>query len=478
MLQVFSNLFEELEAEDIIFCNWKSHHSAESHLDGYGDLDLYIPIRFKEKFEAISKANGFRRVASYQSHHNYLEHYFGLDEVTKRFAHIHLYYKIITGEHASKNYNLPLENFIIKNLDRSHLLPKLNISSRRAIFLIRYFIKIGSIYGLLQYWREFKKYKNEWNAYDVSQNFNYEDILEIGISRKELIEIDNIYQGSNFFKQLLSSIKLKKKFKAFRRRNFLKHQLFVIHNLIIRFINRLILKKQKILIPGIVVSICGLDGSGKSSIASSLEENLSKHFCTKLIHLGRPPSTKLTFFFNCFIGMYSFLKKVRGANNKNYLDISKKNVSLIYAIRSVLLAYDRKVQSNNAHKLSTNGYIVICDRYPGLEIGKMDSPRIPADNSKGMLYQFCYMQEQKLYQSIKKAHIIFHLFVPLEVAIDRNNKRNKFGKETIEELKERFLVNAEARFLGKSYHIIDSSVAFESVLTQVIHKIWHSKAWK
>ena len=48
----------------------------------------------------------------------------------------------------------------------------------------------------------------------------------------------------------------------------------------------------------------------------------------------------------------------------------------MYVIRSVMLAYDRKVETIRAHKYSKNGYIVICDRYPGLAEGKMDSPRI------------------------------------------------------------------------------------------------------
>ena len=109
---------------------------------------------------------------------------------------------------------------------------------------------------------------------------------------------------------------------------------------------------------------------------------------------------------------------------------------------------------------SKSGYIVICDRYPGIHVGKMDSPRIPKNKSKGFLYQYCYEIEQSLYKSIRKAKLIFQLSVPLEVAIDRNNLRNKFGKETENELIRRFSLNSDAKFLGENNYNIDATHEF------------------
>ena len=161
-------------------------------------------------------------------------------------------------------------------------------------------------------------------------------------------------------------------------------------------------------------------------------------------------------------------------NKERYLVQSEKNISIIYAIRSVLLAYDRRVQTNRAHKLSYRGYLVICDRYPGLINGKMDSPRIPLNESRGWLYKFAYRLEQKFYKSIKPAHTIFQLSVPLEVAIDRNNKREKVDKETEDELRERFLLNSDATFLSDKCNVIDATAPFKDVLLQVSNEVWRS----
>jgi thymidylate kinase len=475
MLSVYNNFFKELHNKNIIFCNWKDHHAVNNYLNGDGDLDLFVPIRFKKNFDEIAKNEGFRRVISFQSNHDYIEHYYGLDQVTLKFVHIHVYFKIITGEHASKNYDLPLENYILINLDRSSILPKINVVGQHTIFLIRYFLKIGSIYGIFQYWRDIKKYSNEWNSFE--KNFDYDDILDLGIFKSELKYLDKIYTSSFLLKKFFLSIKFKEKLKLFRRRPYLQYQKFIIQDLGIRIFNKLILKKKKTLKPGIVIAICGLDGSGKSSLVSALKLNFSKHFSTKVFHLGRPKSNTLTFLFNIVVKFSSFLKRFKNIQKRTHTSILSKKISYIYLIRSVLLAYDRKIQSDKAFKYSKNGYMVICDRYPGLENGKMDSPRIPADKLKGSIYQFFYKTEQKLYKSIIKARFIFQLTVPLEIAIKRNSLRKKFGKETDDELRERYNLNSGAKFIGENYYNIDASKSFETVLEDFTKKIWYSKYW-
>ena len=94
-----------------------------------------------------------------------------------------------------------------------------------------------------------------------------------------------------------------------------------------------------------------------------------------------------------------------------------------------------------------------------------------------MLYQYCYNLEQKLYSSIKQAKFIFQLSAPLEVAIHRNSLRKKFGKETEDELRERFIINSDAKFLGENYNMIDASVSFDRVLKEVTEQLWYSKNW-
>ena len=107
----------------------------------------------------------------------------------------------------------------------------------------------------------------------------------------------------------------------------------------------------------------------------------------------------------------------------------------------------------------------------------MDSPRIPANKSRGVLYQSCYNLEQKLYRSIQQAKFIFQLSVPLEVAIQRNDLRTKFGKETEAEIRDRFAVNSGVKFLGENYHIVDATPSSEKVYNRVADELWFSEDW-
>jgi len=475
MLAIYRDLFTKLNASNVVFCNWKSHHQVNTILAGEGDLDLFVPMINQDNFHRIANDCGFKKVQSYQAHHEFIEHYYGLDPTTLKFAHLHVHFKIVTGEHASKNYLLPIDQYVIDNIDSSNILPTITNAGRRNIFLIRHFLKIGSLYGLLQYWKELPKYSKEWSSFDHS--IDYESMDSLSLTSTKLSRLGKSYSESSIIKQFLSSMQFKFKLRNYRRRGWFAYFIFIHTNFLIRLLNKFFLKKGKLFSPGIVIAVCGLDGSGKSSLVSSLNKNLGKHFSIKRLHLGRPASSKLTFLLNPLIKSYSLVIRIFKKGSKSLQQHGIKKISIIYAIRSVLLAYDRRLQAIRAHNLSQRGYLVICDRYPGLEVGKMDSPRIITDSKRGYLYQFCWKLEQNFYNSIKPAQILFNLSVPLETAIQRNNSRQKFGKETNDELRERFLINSGADFLAEYKYVVDATQSFDSVFSEVLNKFWFSKTW-
>ena len=164
---------------------------------------------------------------------------------------------------------------------------------------------------------------------------------------------------------------------------------------------------------------------------------------------------------------------MNGVNSSQFQSqISENNISILYALRSVVLAYDRMVASKKVQKFRNKGYLVVCDRYPGLNEGKMDSPRIVMDNTKGPLYQYLYKVEQKFYRSIKPVDILFNLQAPLEVAIERNDMRDKLGKESTEELRERFSINSGVSFLSDKTIDIDATKSIKNVFATVARDIW------
>lgn len=468
MLKIYNNLIEELNASKIIYCNWKGLSDAENATEGNCDIDLYVSSDSKLEFINILSKKGFIAVSSFQAKHEFIEHFYGLDTDTGIFAHIHVYFRLVTGESFSKNYILPLENFIERHIDNNNLIPKVNPEASMAIFLIRFFIKIGSIYGLLQFFRDKHKYDREWEYINCNQRVIA--VPELKLSEEFIKDMYKIFISQRLLPNLFMSIIFKNKINAFKKRGFLRHQFFKGINLIIRILNRFVLKRKKQFKTGQVVAICGLDGTGKSTLVNSLHLCLSDNFCTKKLHLGRPSSTFLSIFFKPFIFLYTKIKRKRNIPSEQILPQGK--VSVIYAIRSVLLAYDRKIQADKAFKLSSKGFIVICDRYPGMTIGKMDSPRIYKDSNRSSLYNFLQITEFNLYKKIRLADQIFHLKAPVEIAVERNNSRIKSDKETEEEIRQRYVINSEASFLSDNYSYIDATDSMQHIFLSVLSDVW------
>lgn len=472
MIEILENLFTDLHSEVIPFCHWKGYGELEKNLQGDGDLDLFVPHKYKDSFEIIIEKRSFRKLKSFHASHQFLEHYYGFDSKTKKFVHLHVYYKIITGEHISKNYILPLEKYFAENTTHESLLPSLSLNAKQNIFLIRYFIKIGSILGILQYLRERRKYLEEW---DIIQGDNSgESVHDLNITEEMSSEMKIRFESSSFFRKIFYSLYLKRILREFRRRNFLRHFYYQYESLCKRFLNKFFIKRKKLFDPGFVIAVCGLDGSGKSTLVKELKLSFSKDFSVKVLHLGRPSSNLLTFLPNFFVKGFSTAKRLRVKEIKTKKS-ERSSLSILHAMRAFLLAYDRKIETSKAHNLSRKGYLVICDRYPGLTMGKMDSPRIPFDKTRNRLYQFLYRKENHFYSTMQAADQLFHLFVPLEVALDRNAKRKKFGKETEAELRIRFLENEGVKFLGERYFSIDSTKSLEDVKSEIISKLWTTK---
>tara|TARA_B100000963_G_scaffold344664_1_gene347747 strand:+ start:780 stop:2213 length:1434 start_codon:yes stop_codon:yes gene_type:complete len=471
MLKIYYNLFQELRSEKISFCNWKGHYNLQSYLEGIGDLDLFVLNDHRLRFEEILKKNNFINVSSFQASHDSIEHFIGLDNHSGKLVHLHVYFELVTGESFTKNYKLPLENFILKNIVYDGELAIVNKEAALVIFLVRYFIKIGSLYGLFQFYRDQEKYLNELKylgAVDVKN-----DIKELNISLEYLKSLHQTLVNKSFIAHFFASISFKRKIRNYKKRSFLRYYIYVVNNIFDRVLNRLILKRKKQLIEGIVIGVCGLDGTGKSSLVSSLEKVFSNHISTKKLHLGRPQSSILTLPFNFILLTY---KKIRSSLIKKETFLGQKNLSkkqsLAFLMRSLVLGFDRLRQAKTAQNYQRKGYIVICDRYPGTLTGKMDSPRITENPKEDFIHKIFRKLETTMYEKIPPAGIIFYLKAPVEVAVERNNKRDKVDKESEEEIRHRYLINSEAVFKTIDSKNVDATNTIKDVFLDVQSSIW------
>ena len=468
MLKIYSELFNRLEKEKVFYCSWKSNHMLVDFLNGVGDVDLYVNYNQKASFEKCLLEFGFIKADSFVSSYKYVEHYLALDTESGNTVHLHVYFKIVTGESNSKNYILPIESWIKENTEIKQI-RVLSDDAQLVVFLLRYFIKIGSITSLLIFARDKQKYQGEWHSL---RNASLSGEFPI-LSSEFLQSLHDSYLSSNMASKVILSFKLKFLIMGFARKSIIKHASYKSLNTSKRVINKIFFKKKKLLDTGVLVAFCGLDGSGKSSAVKAVCEHFSANFSVKKVHIGRPPPTILTFPFWL---AFKVAEKFKHGKNKKEKSVEKfiprKDISIIAAIRYTILAYQRYKLSKGVAKYVAEGYIVISDRYPSFNYGKMDSPRIIQDDERSYIYQACHQVEAWCYNSIPPCDIVCHLSVPVEVAVHRNKERTKSGKETDNEIRARYLVNSDITFNTNEYHLFDATIPMKNLHEKLINRIW------
>ncbi|PQJ83327.1 hypothetical protein [Aliivibrio sifiae] len=469
MLKVYIDLFNELKRLNIFYLSWKSNHELNKALDGNTDLDLYVSYDSKSKFHKAIVNKKFKKMNTTVSNHPYIAHYLGYDEVEMKTVHLHVYYKIVTGQSNSKNYILPLDDFFKENCDNGREFPVLNSDAQGVIFLIRYFLKFGGAYNTFLLIRDREKYSKELEGV----TFDYNGKLPLNINDLSYKKMISSFKSNNIICKYYTSIVLKLTFSGYKRRGFLSYIPFLYVNFFKRTVNKIFFKKKKYLDYGTVVSICGLDGSGKSTMVASLSELFSDKITVKKVSIGRPNPTKLTFVFWFFIRFIELIKNTKKDESKPIEKyFPKSNVGIISAFRYFLLSYERKNAIINAHRYAEKGYIVLTDRYITTDYGKMDSPRIVCSIRKSKLYNFLSKLEINNYKTMYPSDVVINLDVPVNVSIERNQKRNKIGKETDNEIRARHIINNNMNYISNIYFSVDATSEFEFVKFKVFSLVW------
>ena len=147
---------------------------------------------------------------------------------------------------------------------------------------------------------------------------------------------------------------------------------------------------------------------------------------------------------------------------------TRESYPLLFAFRSVMLAYERRALIIGALERSPGGTIVLSDRYPSGTGGAPDGPllgHLPLPPGRLSARRVLAALEGRLYRDIPPPHMVFHLSAPLEVTLARNAHRQKREPEGYVRL--RHAISADLRFDGSVVHRIDTDRAFESVVVEI-----------
>lgn len=470
---MYQILFERLNNR-IRYSAWKDCHNLSDYLNGKGDVDLLVDSNEKKKFEQIIYNLGFVKVKSRVLNFDSVEHYYALDKKSGRICHLNIYYKLNTGASHLKAYELPFSELVLKNrfLNEEGVY-EANYWVQSIIYTIRHHLKRSSIYGLLLWIREKESYKEEYSYIQrgLSEEESYDKLIEF------LDEWDHAFESVNFnhlnlrvnFQEYFLSVKTARSLSTYRSLSSFQVYYLSFKNflslLLIRF-----WKEKKVLVPGQIIAVSGVDGAGKSSMVRELKSWLGDFFNVRSFHVGTPPPTLITIPVRVLIWLRGNIIG-RGFKSNGIKNNDRNRPSIIYSLRYLALAYERYRLCQKIQNEALRGSIVITDRYIGKGLLKMDSPRI-GTNWAGIVGTIGEI-ENRLYNKIPKADVLLFLEVSVTEAKRRNRIRHKANKETDEEIEIRHKDNKDLIFHAINYYAIDANKTYKQVLKSLKNEVWN-----
>ncbi|MDX1474631.1 MAG: hypothetical protein R3309_10715, partial [Reinekea sp.] len=232
---------------------------------------------------------------------------------------------------------------------------------------------------------------------------------------------------------------------------------------------------------GLLIAFVGPEATGKSTLIDEISHWLGKYFYIERIHAGKPKSTTLSIIPNQLLPALRLLLpeqksgrvEVRYKSDKTG-ENSEKVFPILFAVRSVLLAFDRRSLLINAYRQSANGAIVLCDRYPSKRSGVADSPQLlhfPLSRSQHPLKYLLARLEKRLYEEIPPPDLVILLQVPVEVAIKRNRLRSKTEPEDY--LRLRHAQSSNLEFENTPVYKINTDQHLDETVLEIKKIIWN-----
>ncbi len=458
-------LLTELDVQGIDYVSWKNNHQLQSVMTGIGDMDLFVPFENRSKFFYICRSHGWIETINPISKYPWISHFYILGDNLEAF-HIHVYFKLITGETWIKEYSIPFDTWLIENRVRNidHNIWVLNKSSQAYLFLTRHFLKCGSIISRFFYRRNLASYNEEWK-----ECIHY-------IKRDEIkgpIDIKSYFDDSRAFGKKLelplikSAFLFRLSFFPYLRYKYPLLTLLRLQSFISRFINKVFLKRKKLLPgSGLTIAISGVDGSGKTTMLNEVYKVLGQFLTIERFHIGRPQGQFIELIWRIF-GNKSENSSIPGRS-----DVTTPS-SRGGAINGAVLAFLRLRMARIIVNKASIGSIMLVDRWPTNELGKMDGPRIILGEKSGWIERLCKYFETWAYANMPHVDICYFFEVPIEVAKERNRLRIKENKENEEQISSRFLGNFDYKPLAKKTIRFENSGEFLVKRKDFLNSIWY-----
>jgi len=490
VLTKIRTLIEKLNANNIKYCHWKSNLALAKSLAGQTDVDLLVHRKDANRFRAILSQLCYQpAITTNGEPFPSVEHYFALDEESGRLVHLHAYFRVITGESLAKNYRLPLEDMLLQNTREVDSVRVPIKSAELVVFTVRMMLKHTSLIELVllaRYWKEVQpeaKWLLETGSIDETLTFVN---CWLPLLDTELFSdcVAALRTPAPLFRRIILGHQLRPQLTLYARHSTIRAWLGTVRKFSTMLSRRLARSHKGMVLRngGAVIAFVGSEATGKSTLLAEINRWLGQHFAVEQVHAGKPDSTILSLIPNLLVPALRYMLPTHRTtyvaaqfSAKEPGEHSTTRYSLLFAIRSVLLAYDRRSLLSRAYRRAANGTIVLCDRYPAGLSGAPDSPQLAYLRLPPQRYsirRWLARIEARLYRQIPPPDLVIYLTAPLEVTVLRNATRGK--KEPEDYVRRRHAQSSNLEFGETAIYKINTDQPLDQTVHQVKKAVWRA----
>ena len=388
-------LFEALEQHGVSYCNWKSTRRVQSALEGNGDVDLLVARADQHRFQALLLAHGFKCFPSVAGRdHPAISSYLGYDERSGRLIHLHVHVRLIVGEPLLKNYRIPWEDALLARSVRHPSLPVrvLDTESETLLLLARASLEHSWFDPIAIRKRQGRREKFELDRKALAASVDRKAFAALAVS----LVGEDLAAACTKALDDPRPLEDQSEFRRAMQRHFAPHRTYNTVEARIRSASRSAqwllggANKRYLHLPrpwsrrapggGRVITLMGVDGSGKSTSVTTLREWLGAEIDVMPIYFGtgdgRPSLLLWPLKLLVPLIQPALKSKPKGSSHG---DVSDKPPSKLYAslmtIWATVLAFEKRGKLKQAHRAANRGMIVLSDRYPQDQItGFNDGP--------------------------------------------------------------------------------------------------------
>lgn len=436
VLDLVVKICKTLAENNIDYCHWKSNTFLLRSASGENDLDLLVNKAHSQRFTEILSSLGFKEASIPREEVlPGVQDYYGVDQKTGKLLHVHAHYQLIMGNDLSKNYRLPVEKAYLASSAQRGLFRVPAPEFELVILVIRMALKHSTWDSILMRHGQLSK-SERCELEDLSTKENLSKVDAIlphvpGLNRGLFnLCLQSLQPGCSYWTRVKAGERLQKTLRTCARRS---HWLDVVLKFSRRIWQPLLRRgfryapKNRFANGGLFIAIVGGDGAGKTTVIDELDNWLSGKFEVKKLHMGKPAWSWMTTIIRGILKIGTLLRLYPFEGD--IYEEAQQPHGIPWFIRAVCTARDRYLTYIQARRLSSNGSLVLCDRYSFPGFMKMDGPQCDSAMAElqrtSRFLEFLVKKERYYYEQIKLPDLLIVLKADPEITVRRKTNETQ-----------------------------------------------------